>query len=110
MKWLRKWWRAYVQACRLEIAASKKRKRRSWLPPDNYMSRINPATGLPMVGLVDVAGNPYGSSGDTSQEWSSCDSTGSPDVSSPNFTIPDSDLPSRASSGHDMDYCSMNRD
>jgi len=30
---------------------------------DDY-SEINPATGLPMIGEVDVAGNPYGTSDD----------------------------------------------
>ena len=28
--------------------------------PDTPGSDINPATGLPMVGAMDVAGNPYG--------------------------------------------------
>lgn len=36
-----------------------------WKAPDHSdePALINPATGLPMVGAVDVAGNSYGSSG-----------------------------------------------
>ena len=30
------------------------------------LNTLNPASGLPMVGLVDVAGNPYGSNRSTS--------------------------------------------
>ena len=52
----------------------------SWHDQGHYDTRangfeMNPATGLPMFGLLDVAGNPYGCSSDMTSPFLSSDSS-----------------------------------
>lgn len=100
MKWLRKWWRAYLQAVRDEIAASRQRKTRPRRPSDDWSRRFNPATGLPMVGSVDVAGNPYGSCLNHDDERYR-ERFGSPDIQSPDCSSSNIVSPYYGATNHD---------
>lgn len=104
MNWLRKWWRAYLTAVRENIAASEKRKRPSWPQTDRHILRINPATGLPMVGLVDAGGNPYGSCVNDQDESTRLGSFGSPDTTTPTFTSHSIDQPYHGSPHQEYGY------
>lgn len=108
MKWLRKWWRAYLQAVREEIAASKQRKRRPWTQIEHHRMRINPATGLPMVGLVDAGGNPYGSNLDPYPEQHFCDVPNATDMAGSSFSSENIGSPYHGATNHDDAFRSSN--
>jgi len=110
MKWLRKWWRAYLQAVRDEIASSKQRKRRTWPTPQDHMNRINPATGLPMMGLVDAGGNPYGSCSDCHQETPGSGGFSSHELTAPDMRSQYSDYSYHGGTNHESGYHPMNWD